>query len=154
MLSHDVANIVYMIYFINKAPPPKKCTVSGNPTDPTFFGPYLIFFGTSENFSSIYRVFIMIFMFFLYENIFPTQKEVCLNLPNLKNIETIPEIGHFFFLPNETLKPFVLLASDQFWANTSFDHICFKMVLAAGHGFIFTSLEIPVHFGPNMQQIS
>ena len=35
----------------------RKCLVSGNPTDPTFLGPTLNFFGTSENFSSIFRVF-------------------------------------------------------------------------------------------------
>ena len=30
-----------------------KCLVSGNPTDPTFLGPILNCFGTSENFSLI-----------------------------------------------------------------------------------------------------
>ena len=34
-----------------------KCLVSGNPTDPTFMGPTLNFFETSEIFSSIFRVF-------------------------------------------------------------------------------------------------
>ena len=34
----------------------KNCLISGNPTGPTFLGP-LNCFGTSENFSSIYRVF-------------------------------------------------------------------------------------------------
>ena len=36
--------------------PEKKCLVSGNPTDPTFLGSTLNFFGTSENFS-VFRVF-------------------------------------------------------------------------------------------------
>ena len=44
----------------------KKSLVSGNPTDPTFLGPTQIFFGTSENFSCIFRVFLMIFTLFLY----------------------------------------------------------------------------------------
>ena len=35
---------------------PKKSLVCGNPTDPTFLGPTHIF-GSSENFSSIFRVF-------------------------------------------------------------------------------------------------
>ena len=42
---------------------PKKKS-SGNPTDPTFSGPSLNFFWTSENFSSVFRVFRMIFMLF------------------------------------------------------------------------------------------
>ena len=35
----------------------KTCLVSGNPIDPTFLGPTPNLFGTSENFSSIFRVF-------------------------------------------------------------------------------------------------
>ena len=38
-------------------PKKKNCLVSGNPTGPSFLGPTLNFLGTSENFSSIYRVF-------------------------------------------------------------------------------------------------
>ena len=52
----------------------QKNLVSGNPTDHTFFGPTLNFIGTSENFSSIFSVFLMIFM-----------------------IRTFPETRHFFW---------------------------------------------------------
>ena len=45
----------------------KNCLASQNLTDPTFFGTYSKIFGTSENFSSIFRVFFMIFMLFLYK---------------------------------------------------------------------------------------
>ena len=40
----------------------KICFVSGNSTDLTFLGPTLKKFGTSDNFSSFFRVFWMIFM--------------------------------------------------------------------------------------------
>ena len=43
--------------WVGRAKKKKKCLVSGNPTDPIFLGPTLNFLGTSENFSSIYRVF-------------------------------------------------------------------------------------------------
>ena len=43
----------------------KNCLVSGNPTSPTFLRPTWNVFGTSENFSSVFRVFWMIFMIFL-----------------------------------------------------------------------------------------
>ena len=36
---------------------PKKILVSGNPTDSNYFGSTLKHFGTSETFSSIFRVF-------------------------------------------------------------------------------------------------
>ena len=63
----------------------KWSLVSGNPTDPTFWGPPLKTFGTSENFS-IFRLFWMIFMVFLFKKIFFAY------LPTLKNIVT------FFFV--------------------------------------------------------
>ena len=37
--------------------PKQMCLVSGNTTEPTFLGPTVKCFGTSENFSSIFRVF-------------------------------------------------------------------------------------------------
>ena len=74
----------------------KKCRVSGNPIDPTFLGPTLKHFGTSENFSSIFRVFVMIFMLFLCKNLFPKKKKFAF-LPILKNIEMFLETRHFFF---------------------------------------------------------
>ena len=46
----------------------KKCPVSGNPTDPTFLGPTLNFFETSENFFSIFRLILNDF------HAFPIQK--------------------------------------------------------------------------------
>ena len=52
-------------------------------------------FGTLDNFSSIFRVFWMIFVLFLYKN-FPQKN--CLPT-NPKNIETFPETRHLFFLP-------------------------------------------------------
>ena len=75
--------------------------VSGNLTDPTFLGPTLNYFGTSENFSSIFRVFWMIFMLSLCKKIFTKKKTNCLPtyIPTLKNIETFPETRHFFFWP-------------------------------------------------------
>ena len=59
--------------------PKKKCLVSRNPTDSTFLGPTPIIFGTSENFSSIFRVFLMIFMLFLYKKFYPNK-----NLPTFR----------------------------------------------------------------------
>ena len=70
----------------------KRCLVSGNPTDPTFKGPTRNFLGTSENFSSIFRIFWMIFMLFLYKN------KTFANLPTLTIIETFLETRHLFFL--------------------------------------------------------
>ena len=64
--------------------PEKKCLVPGNPTDPTFLGPALNFYGTSENFSSVFRVFWTIF------TLFPTyiknlqQKKNCLPTDPIK----------------------------------------------------------------------
>ena len=45
--------------FVNKnikAKKKKKCLVSANSTDPTFWGPTPNFFGTSETFSFIFRL--------------------------------------------------------------------------------------------------
>ena len=69
----------------------KKNLVSGNPTDPIFWGPTLDFFETSEIFS-IFRVFLMIFMLFLYQNKFQKKK---FGLPN--NPKKFLEKRHFFF---------------------------------------------------------
>ena len=46
-----------------------------------------------------------------------------------------------------------VLASDQFWSSTSFVHICFKMFIA-DFRFIFTFLEMSVHSGLSMRQVS
>ena len=74
--------------------PPKKCLVSGNPTDPTFLGPTLNFLGTSENFSSIFSL-LNDFHAFSYTKNFPNKKLPY--LMTLKNIETFPETRHLFF---------------------------------------------------------
>ena len=55
--------------------PKKICLVSRNPTDPTFLRPTLFLGGgTSENFSSISRVFLC----FPYIKKFSKKKKVCL----------------------------------------------------------------------------
>ena len=50
-----------------------------NPTNRTFLGPTLNIFGTSENFSSIFRVFWMIFMHFPYKKTPKKYRDVCGN---------------------------------------------------------------------------
>ena len=67
----------------------KKCLVSGNPINPSFLGPTLIFF-----FFGHLRVFLLFIGYFLM--IFPIKKKFAY-LPTLKNIKTFPETRHFFF---------------------------------------------------------
>ena len=66
------------------------------PTDPTFLGLTLQMFRTSENSSSIFRVFLIIFMRFLCIFFFFFLKMFAY-LPTLKNIETFPKTRRFFF---------------------------------------------------------
>ena len=51
------AKVIFLQTWLVYRKAKKKNLVSGNPTDPTFLGPTLNFLGTSENFSSIFRVF-------------------------------------------------------------------------------------------------
>ena len=81
-------------------PKKKKCLVSGNPTDPTFWGPTLNFFVTSEKFSSTFRGFLMIFMLFLCKKKKKKKRKEKKSayLSTLKNIKTFPETRLFFCL--------------------------------------------------------
>ena len=63
---HNVNNL----YFYCKAKK-IKCIVSGNPTNPTFWGPTLKICGHLRIFS-VFGVFLMIFMLFLYIFFSPT----------------------------------------------------------------------------------
>ena len=55
----------------------KNCLVSGNPTDPTFLGPTLNFFETSENLFSIFRLIFNDFHGFPIQKII-SKKKICL----------------------------------------------------------------------------
>ena len=72
----------------------KHCLVSRNPTDPNFLGPTLIFWGHLRTFSSILRVFLMIFMLFVYKK---KSKKKIAYLLSLKNIEMFLETRQKFF---------------------------------------------------------
>ena len=79
---------------VNKA----KKNVSFPETLPTLlFGSYSKFFGTSENFPSIFRVFWIIFM--LLPMLKKFLKKNNSYLPTLKNMETFPETRHLIFWP-------------------------------------------------------
>ena len=65
----------------------------------------LNFFGTSKNFPSIFRVFWMILVLFLYKMFF--------YLRTLKNIETFLETKHLFFWPKNDVGITVMFQSFQ-----------------------------------------
>ena len=57
-----------------------------------------------------------------------------------------------FGLNNIYFKYCYILVSDQFWSNTSFGHICFKMFVdKKKKSFTVTSLEVPVYSGVRKQ---
>ena len=78
----------------------KKILVSGNPTDPTFFGAYCQFVFGLRIFP-FFRLFLMIILLFLYKKFYPKKKIInnFAYLPTLKNIEMFLETRHLFFWP-------------------------------------------------------
>ena len=102
----------------------KKINVSFPETLPTqlFFGPTLNFVWTSENFSSIFRVFWMIFMLFLYKNNLSKKTLFCLPT-DPKKYWDILETRHFFlaWLVNQYLAHILSPVTDNCpaWISSS-----------------------------------
>ena len=88
----------------------KKMARFRKPYRPYFFGAYSKFFWDIWELYFYFRVFLIIFMHFLYKKFVP--KKVFAYLPTLKNIGTFPETRHLFFFG---LIPQPLMGCDFKW---------------------------------------